>query len=123
MAELDPSRWGRIRARKLADPSARERYERTRQSVAMMRQVLQVVDAERERAGLTKADLAHRVGVDPSAIRRMFTSDASNPTLRTILEVLDALGLEVTVRRRAPMRRSRASRGSPAPARSRAAAG
>lgn len=105
-------RWSRIRSRKLADPVARERYERTRQSVSSIRRVLQLVDAERERAGLTKAELAQRVGASPAAVRRLLTSEASNPTLRTVLDLFDALGLELSLRPKAPGQRGRAPRPS-----------
>jgi ribosome-binding protein aMBF1 (putative translation factor) len=95
MAEPTQERWAEIRARKLADPLARERYERTRRSVLAVREVLQRIQREREKAGLSKADLARRIGANPAAIRRMFTSGSSNPTLKTILELADALDLEI----------------------------
>jgi ribosome-binding protein aMBF1 (putative translation factor) len=98
MVESTPSKWEQIRARKLADPTARERYERTRRSVALTRQVLQAIDARREEAGLSKAELAERVGAHRSAVRRLLTSEASNPTLKTVAELLDVLGLELTLR-------------------------
>src|SRR5690348_12644298 len=91
MAEQSVSRWEQIRSRKLADPLARERYERTRRAVVATRELLRLVDLERERAGLSKAALAASVGASPSAIRRLFSSNASNPTLKTLLEVFDAL--------------------------------
>lgn len=59
------SRWDEIRTRKLADTATLERCEQTRRSVAATRQVLQLIDAERERAGFTKAELARRVGTNP----------------------------------------------------------
>ena len=105
MATDVPSRWSRIRERKLVDPQVREQYQRTRRSVSSIRQVLQVVDAERQRAGLTKAELAQRIGTSPAAIRRLFTSESANPTLRTVVDLLDALDLEVALR---PKPRTRA---------------
>jgi len=95
-----PSRWSAIRDRALAKPLARERYDRTRNSVLAIRHVLQAIDGERERAGLSKSDLARRVGTTPAAIRRLFTSPSANPTLRTILDLSDALNLEVSLRPR-----------------------
>src|SRR6266540_3508119 len=91
MDDTKLGRWEQIRARKLADPAAREQYERTRRAVILTRQILQLVDSERERAGLTKAELAQRAGTNPAAIRRLLTSGSSNPTLRTLLVVFDAL--------------------------------
>jgi ribosome-binding protein aMBF1 (putative translation factor) len=95
MAQSTTSRWHETRARRLADSAARERYGRTRRSVALTRAVLREIDARREAAGLSKAQLAQLVGVHPSAIRRLLSSQASNPTLKTVAEVLDILGLEL----------------------------
>lgn len=48
------------------------------------------------RSGLTKADLARRVGMQPAAIRRIFgKNNDHNPTLSTLSAVADALGCEV----------------------------
>jgi ribosome-binding protein aMBF1 (putative translation factor) len=90
-------RWSTIRERTLTDPAARERYEQTRRSVLATRRVLQVIDAERKRAGLTKAELAERIGTSPAAVRRLLTSESANPTLRTVLDLFDALNLEVAL--------------------------
>ena len=100
MAIEQSDRWTRIRERKLTDPVARARYERTRRAITSIRQVLQLIDAERERAGLTKAELAERIGTSPAAVRRLFTSDAANPTLRTILDLSNALDLDLALRPR-----------------------
>ena len=55
------------------------------------------VDDERAQAGLTKAELARRVGANPATMRRLLSSGQHNPTLRTVLEICDALDLEVTI--------------------------
>jgi transcriptional regulator with XRE-family HTH domain len=62
--------------------------------------MLQMLDAERERAGLSKAELARRIGASPATIRRLFTSSHANPTLRTIVDLFDALDVEITLRHR-----------------------
>ncbi len=113
MAESKPSRWAQIRERRLAEPGMYERYERTRRSALLTHQLLQLIDAEREKAGLTKAELASRIGTNPSAVRRLLTSGTSNPTLRTTLSLLDVLGLEVSVKPKQRSRRRRASRSAP----------
>lgn len=97
MAESRGDRWTQIRARKLADPAVQERYERTRRTVAAIRQTLMRVDQERTQAGLTKAELARRVGANPATMRRLLSSGQQNPTLKTVLEICDVLGMEVTV--------------------------
>jgi transcriptional regulator with XRE-family HTH domain len=62
---------------------------------------LETIDAKREQAGLSKAALAECAGINPASIRRLFTSDESNPTLLTVLELMDALDLDLVVRDRA----------------------
>jgi ribosome-binding protein aMBF1 (putative translation factor) len=92
-------RWAQIRAPTLASPERKARYERTKHQVLTTRHILQRIDAERERRGMTKADLAQRIGTTPSVVRRLFATETSNPTLGTVLAMLDALELGVQVRR------------------------
>lgn len=116
MAQTQTDRWSQVRARKLADPAVRERYERTRRTVTTIREMLQRVDAERAYVGLTKAELARRLGANPATMRRLLSAGQRNPTLKTVLELCDVLGLEVTV---APKRKPATS--TPSPSRARAA--
>lgn len=95
-----PDKWSEIRAKTLSDPIARERYERKVKSIIAVRRMLQLIDAERERAGLSKSALARRIGVSPATVRRLFTSPTSNPTLKTIVDLFIALDLEIEVRPR-----------------------
>ena len=50
----------------------------------------------RERAGLSKADLARAIGKEPSSVRRLFTADV-NPELKTVAAIADALGARVEI--------------------------
>jgi ribosome-binding protein aMBF1 (putative translation factor) len=86
-------------------PERRARNERTKRQVLATRQILQQIDDERERRGMTKADLAHRIGATPSVVRRLFSSETSNPTLGTVVAMLDALDLDVQVQRSGGRRR------------------
>jgi ribosome-binding protein aMBF1 (putative translation factor) len=99
MTQTLTGRWEELRESIIGTPELREHYEHTKQSVMQTRRLLQQIDAERERVGLSKADLAHRIGADPSVVRRMFSAEASNPQLRTVLGMMDALGLDFTVKR------------------------
>ena len=92
-----PGKWAELRAKTFPDPAARERYERKVKGIVAVRRMLQLIDAERERAGLSKSDLARRIGVSPSTVRRLFTSPTSNPTLKTIVDLFIALDLEIEV--------------------------
>lgn len=113
MAE-NSGRWAAIRARTVDTPERRARYERTKHQVVVTRQILQRIDAERERRGMSKADLAHLIGMTPSVVRRLFASEASNPGLGTVVAMADALELCVQVG--PPARRGRATAGDIGPA-------
>ncbi len=89
--------WEEFRDELLQDPAAREEYERSYRYALFLRQLLQQLETTRVQSGITKAELAHRVGVNPSAIRRLLTAETSNPTLKTMLGVFDALGLELSL--------------------------
>src|SRR3989442_7186209 len=87
-----PGRWEQMRDRTLADPALRARYERNLRTFARMREVVEAVEAERAHAGMSKADLARAIGADPSVVRRLLTSEESNPTVKTLLDLCDVLG-------------------------------
>lgn len=55
---------------------------------------------------MAKADLAHRIGATPSVVRRLFSSETSNPTLGTVVAMLDGLDLGVQVQPSDGRRRS-----------------
>lgn len=105
-------RWQALRAPTLADPERRARYERKKATVMATRDWLRLIDQVREEAGLSKAALAHRVDMEPSAIRRLFTSESSNPKLDTVVSLMVALDIEwiLTRRSRASGRRKMASK-------------
>ena len=97
MAERTSDSWATLRDEVLDTPELREEYERTKHSVLRTRRLLQHLDAERKRAGLSKAALAMRIGADPSVVRRLFSSGTSNPTLKTVLEIAEVLGMDLDV--------------------------
>jgi ribosome-binding protein aMBF1 (putative translation factor) len=104
MAEQTNGQWDALRESIVNTPELRAEYDRTKRAVMQTRELLQCIDAERELAGLSKAALAVRIGVDASVVRRLFSAEASNPTLRTVVELADALGMRVTI---SPPRRRR----------------
>jgi transcriptional regulator with XRE-family HTH domain len=79
----------------LQTPEQREEYERGVRKMMAVRKMLMAIDAERERRGMSKNDLARLVGINPAAIRRLFTNERANPALATVLEILAALRIEV----------------------------
>lgn len=83
--------------RDMKDPEFRDAYERARSRIDAIDRVINELDSVRERQGLSKAELARRIGVSDAVIRRLFSADERNPTMKTIVEVADVLGLELRV--------------------------
>lgn len=84
-------------ARDLEDPEFLREYVVESMRIATIDQVVNAIDDAREAAGLSKAELARAIQKEPATIRRLLTSDNSNPTLGTLAEVAAALGLRITV--------------------------
>jgi DNA-binding phage protein len=100
MAETTPDNsgeWEKFRAGLRADPENREVYDRALSETVALRKILQQVESARVSEGISKAELAQRAGMNPASIRRLLTSETANPTIKTMLGVFDALGLEVTL--------------------------
>lgn len=84
-------------ARDLEDPEFLREYVVESMRIATIDQVVNAIDAARVAAGLSKAELARAIQKEPATIRRLLSSDNSNPTLGTLAEVAAALGLRITV--------------------------
>lgn len=84
-------------ARDLEDPEFLREYVVESMRIATIDQVVSAIDHAREAAGLSKAELARAIQKEPATIRRLLSSDNSNPTLGTLAEVAAALGLRITV--------------------------
>lgn len=63
---------------------------------------LGAVEAERERKGITRSDLAESASMQRTALARLLDEADANPTVRTLVRLLWAAGLhaEVTIRQR-----------------------
>lgn len=84
-------------AHDLQDPEFLREYVVESMRIATIDQVVNALEDARESAGLSKAELARAVQVEPATIRRLFASAKSNPTLGTLAEVAAALGMRVTL--------------------------
>lgn len=84
-------------ARDLEDPEFLREYVVESMRIATIDQVVNAIDDAREAACLSKAELARAIQKEPATIRRLLSSDNSNPTLGTLAEVAAALGLRITV--------------------------
>ncbi|MGN6556657.1 MAG: helix-turn-helix domain-containing protein [Solirubrobacterales bacterium] len=94
---LDTTRHDRRLARRLKeDPEFRAEFERQRRQIAQIDAVVRQLDKLREKAGMSKAELARAIGKEPSTIRRFFTADV-NPELKTVAAIADVLDAKVEV--------------------------
>lgn len=84
-------------ARDLEDPEFLREYIVESMRIATVDAVVNELDDAREAAGLSKADLARAIQVEPATIRRLFVSDRPNPTLGMLAEVAAALGMRLTL--------------------------
>jgi transcriptional regulator with XRE-family HTH domain len=84
-------------ARDLEDPEFLREYVVESMRIATIDTVVNALDEARGAAGLSKAELARAIQVEPATIRRLFASDKSNPTLGTLAEVAAVLGMRVTL--------------------------
>jgi DNA-binding XRE family transcriptional regulator len=108
-AELDTSYHQRRLAQRLEDPTFRAEYERARTEIRQVDEVMRTLDSLRESAGITKAEMARRIGKDPASVRRLFSSE-SNPELKTIVAMAAALNAKIQISVPSTTRRPRRRR-------------
>ncbi|MGH2865668.1 MAG: helix-turn-helix domain-containing protein [Solirubrobacteraceae bacterium] len=106
---LDTSYYARRRQGWLADEETRAEYKRARHEIEQIDAVIRSLDQLRLDAGMSKAELARRVGRNPASIRRLFTAEQARPELPLIVSIANALGasVEITPRTRRTTRKPR----------------
>jgi len=82
-------------ARDLEDPEFLRKYIVESMRIATVDAIVNELDEARKAAGLSKADLARSIQVEPATIRRLFAAERPNPTLGTLAEVAATLGMRV----------------------------
>ena len=76
---------------------ARERLALLKKEGTPLRQVLTALRAERERQGLSLADINKRTGIDRAALSRLENNEEANPTLSTLERYAEAVGKQMVV--------------------------
>ena len=87
----------RLHARDMEDPEYRAAYERAAREIAETDAVIRALDTLRTDLGMSKAELARRVGRNASSVRRLFTAGHARPELPLIVAMAAALGAEIRV--------------------------
>ena len=94
---LDTGFYERFRSQNLEDAEFRAGYDRAAREIAQIDAVIQTLDALRVDLGMSKAELARRVGRNASSVRRLFTAGGARPELSLIVSLADALDAEVRI--------------------------
>ena len=76
---------------------ARQRLALIKKEGTPLRQVLAALRAERERQGLSLADINERTGIDRAALSRLENNEDANPTLTTLERYAAAVGKQMVV--------------------------
>ena len=76
---------------------ARARLELLKKEGTPLRQLLAALRAERERQGLSLADINERTGIDRAALSRLENNEDANPTLNTLERYAEAVGKQMVV--------------------------
>jgi DNA-binding XRE family transcriptional regulator len=97
---LDISYYDRRRQDWLADEDTRAEYKRARREIEQIDAVIRSLDELRENAGMSKAELARRVGRNPASIRRLFTAEQARPELPLIVSIANALDASIEIKPR-----------------------
>jgi DNA-binding XRE family transcriptional regulator len=108
---IDTSYYERRRHEWLADEETRVEYDRARREIEQIDTLIRSLDALREDAGMSKAELARRIGRNPASIRRLFTAAQVRPELPLIVSIADALDAHIEIKPRT--RRRTAKRRKP----------
>lgn len=82
----------------LTNASFKAGFERKLAKVKSIAEVLHVIESVRAQEKVPKAEVARRMDRKPEAVSRLLRGEGSNPTLDTLVDLVDALGLELDVR-------------------------
>ncbi len=76
---------------------ARATLEALKKKGTPIRHVIAALRAERERQGLSLADLNERTGIDRAALSRLENNEEGNPTINTLERYAAAVGKQMIV--------------------------
>lgn len=114
MAKKTKTGFDRYFDEQMQDAEARRAYEAARARIDMIDGLVRALDQAREKQGISKAELARRIGAEPAAVRRLLTTPRPNPTMATFVGAADALGLEISVAKKPRTAAARSASRKPA---------
>lgn len=83
-------------ANRMQDPEFGAEFERASREIRAIDAIVNTLDSMRNMQGMTKAELAREIGKNPASVRRLLTAQ-SNPELRTVVAMADALDADVVI--------------------------
>ena len=95
MARATKSYFDRYVAKRRKDPEFERAFLKEQAQIKAVDEFVRALDNARVDIGMTKAELARQIGARPEAVRRLFSAERANPTLRTIMSLASALGLRI----------------------------
>jgi ribosome-binding protein aMBF1 (putative translation factor) len=95
MARREETAFERDLRENLQDPEFREVFVREARRISVVDRIINQIDEQRDRIGMSKAELARAIGRNPAVVRRLLTADEVNPRFDMIAAMADAVGLEV----------------------------
>ncbi len=106
---LDASYHRRRVTERMGEPEYRAEYQRMSREIAQVNEVMRALNELREQGSMSKAELARVIGRNDAVVRRFFTAQ-SNPELRTIAAMAEALDADIRIvpRRKTARRRATA---------------
>ena len=89
------SYFDRYLDRQMEDPEFRDAFNRASAEISAIDEFIRALDERREACQLSKAALARLMDKEPATVRKLFSADSANPTLRTVLAAAEALELDI----------------------------
>ncbi len=81
----------------LADEDFRREFDLYTAEIETVDGVINALDDARIELGMSKAELARRIGMQPAAVRRLLGRGRINPTLATVAKAAHGLGLRIRI--------------------------
>ena len=78
----------------LTYPAVRAEFDSFSQQIQNVEVLLEYFDVRRAQLGLNKTQLATKMNLQPSNVRRLFSASSQNPSFATMIEMANALNLE-----------------------------
>jgi ribosome-binding protein aMBF1 (putative translation factor) len=88
----------KIRDQMLSAPGKKAKYQKLKNELIEISQLISAIDQAREQLGMSKKQLADLAGLEPANVRRLFSSEFKNVSMLTLLRLSRALGLRLVIK-------------------------